>query len=137
VGSLVRRGRWLTERPPRGPPRRLSGFCCRLRCHPRVPRACVACCVVRCGGQGLATAPVLFASYANPGLLEVIARKFEAPDDVQHACDLVQSSHGVDKTRHLAYAHAQKAIDALQGLPDSPFRTSLAALAHAVVHRSK
>ena len=87
--------------------------------------------------QGLATAPVLFASYSHPSLVEAMARKFEAANDVQVACELVQAARGLDKTRHLAYAHAQKALDALEGLPDSPFRTSLAALTYAVIHRSK
>ena len=87
--------------------------------------------------QGLATAPVLFASYSHPQLLELMARRFEAPEDVNIACTFVTSSNGLDKTRQLAYAHANKALEALAVLPDSLYRDSLAALAIKVIHRSK
>ena len=99
---------------------------------PEVVRRCLA---IAC--QGLATAPVLFASYTHPVLLEAMARKFEAVDDIARTCELVQATRGIERTRHLAFAHAQRALDALQGLPPSQYRTALAALTHAVIFRSK
>ena len=87
--------------------------------------------------QGLATAPVLYASYAHPSLLKAMERKFEAPEDVFRACEAVAATRGVEQTRQLAHAHVQRALDALAELPPSPYRTSLAALAYAVIHRSK
>ena len=86
--------------------------------------------------QGLVTAPVLFASYTHPHVLDLMARRFEAPGDVLSACNAVNTSKGCDQTRQLAYAHAQKALDALLVLPDSLYRDSLAALALRVIHRT-
>lgn len=86
--------------------------------------------------QGLATAPVLFASYSHPPLLDMMARRFEAPDDVTTACTWVTQANGLDQTRQLAFAHAQKALDALAILPDSRYRDALAALTLRVIHRS-
>lgn len=85
--------------------------------------------------QGLATAPVLFASQENPALLELIARKFDGADDVAVARESVVEFDGVERTRRLAYAHGQLALDALSTLPDSPHRTALAALVTRVVNR--
>lgn len=86
--------------------------------------------------QGLATAPVLFASYTHPQVLELMARRFEAPNDVNTACGFVEKSDGLNKTKQLAYAHAEKALEALSVLPSSLHRDSLAALALKVIHRS-
>ena len=85
--------------------------------------------------QGLATAPVLFASQRHPGLLKLIERKFEGSGDVAHACECVQRAHGLDATRHLAFAHGQEALRALEVLADSPYRTALASLVTRVVNR--
>lgn len=85
--------------------------------------------------QGMATAPVLFASRDNPILLKLIERKFEGKDDVAIACDCVQKFDGIDRTRKLAYAHGQMALDALATLPPSAHRTALAALVTRVVNR--
>ncbi len=79
---------------------------------------------------------MLFASYTHPHLLDLMARRFEAPGDVTSACDAVSVSKGCDQTRELAYAHAEKALDALMVLPDSIYRDSLAALALRVIHRT-
>lgn len=86
--------------------------------------------------QGLATAPVLFASYTHPHLLDMMARRFEAPEDVPNACSAVTAAKGLDQTRQLAYAHAEKALDALAVLPHSVHRDALAALTMRVIHRS-
>jgi geranylgeranyl pyrophosphate synthase len=85
--------------------------------------------------QGLATAPVLFASQSQPAALELIARKFEAPGDVEAAVDLVATSGGADQTRALAIAHGNMALEALEQVEDSEFRTALAALVHRIIHR--
>ena len=85
--------------------------------------------------QGLATAPVLFASREHPSLLSLIDRKFKAPGDVEHACSRVQESNGLQRTRELATGHAQEALRALEKLKPSPERDALAAIAVRVVHR--
>ena len=52
--------------------------------------------------SGLATAPSIFASEQYPKLATLIARKFEAPGDVDEALDLVKKSDGIEKTKLLA-----------------------------------
>lgn len=86
--------------------------------------------------QGIATAPVLFASQDFPSVLTLIERKFEAPGDVESAVDLVQRADGLQRTRALAIAHAQLALTALDDIRPSEYRTALAGLASRIVQRS-
>ena len=59
--------------------------------------------------SGLATAPVLYAAEAFPELKPLILRKFAEPGDVARAQELVFGSDGIERTRQLAVAHANKA----------------------------
>lgn len=86
--------------------------------------------------SGLATAPTLFAAEEFPKLTTLISRKFESPGDVDEALDLVRRSRGLQRCKDLAQVHAEKAIEAIQVLGESPARDALVALACKVVHRT-
>ncbi|KAI1794024.1 terpenoid synthase [Ganoderma leucocontextum] len=85
---------------------------------------------------GLATGPALFAWEEHPQMGPLIKRKFEKPGDVELARDLVRRSSGVERTRELARAHADKAREVLAVLPDSEAKGALEALTERVVKRT-
>jgi hexaprenyl-diphosphate synthase len=83
----------------------------------------------------------------------LIARKFEKEGDVElvrisnfvcllavteivQARDLVRRSSGVERTRELAGAYADKALEILQHLPESEARGALEVLTEQVVKRT-
>ncbi|KAF8642458.1 hypothetical protein AX16_009459 [Volvariella volvacea WC 439] len=84
---------------------------------------------------GLATGPALYAWEEHPEMGELIARKFEGDGDVEKARALVQASSGVERTRQLALAYANKAKEVLQRLPESEAREGLEVLAEKVIGR--
>ncbi|TFK72831.1 terpenoid synthase [Pluteus cervinus] len=85
---------------------------------------------------GLATGPALFAWEEHPEMGELIGRKFESPGDVELARKLVHDSSGVQRTRELARAYADKAKEVLLHLPESEARQALEALAEKVIGRN-
>ncbi|KAJ7150337.1 terpenoid synthase [Mycena filopes] len=85
---------------------------------------------------GLATGPALYAWEEHPEMGPLILRKFEQEGDVELARDLVRRSSGVERTRDLARAHADKARELLQGLPESEARAALELLTERVVTRT-
>ncbi|KAI0067999.1 terpenoid synthase [Artomyces pyxidatus] len=85
---------------------------------------------------GLATGPALYAWEEHPEMGQLIARKFENAGDVELARDLVRRSSGVERTRELAIAHASKARELLEHLPDSDAKTALEVLTERVVERT-
>ncbi|KAH8110590.1 terpenoid synthase [Phellopilus nigrolimitatus] len=85
---------------------------------------------------GLATGPALFAWEEHAAMGPLISRKFEQKGDVELARDLVRRSSGVERTRALAQAHADKAREVLLLLPESDARRALDALAERVVKRT-
>ncbi|KAI5120793.1 hypothetical protein M0805_002420 [Coniferiporia weirii] len=85
---------------------------------------------------GLTTGPALFAWEEHAAMGPLIERKFERKGDVELARDLVRRSSGVERTRALAQAHADKARDVLQLLPESDARRALEALTERVVKRT-
>ncbi|KZV67643.1 terpenoid synthase [Peniophora sp. CONT] len=85
---------------------------------------------------GLATGPALYAWEEHPEMGPLIARKFGQEGDVELARDLVRRSSGVERTRALALAHADKALAALQHLPESDARSALEVLTERVVKRT-
>ncbi|KAI0639890.1 isoprenoid synthase domain-containing protein [Trametes polyzona] len=85
---------------------------------------------------GLATGPALFAWEEHPEMGPLIKRKFEQPGDVELARDLVRRSSGVERTRDLARAHADKAREVLAVLPDSDAKAALEVLTERVVKRT-
>lgn len=84
----------------------------------------------------------------------LIARKFEKEGDVELVSDrlslsvpsltwehtqargLVRRSSGVERTRELAGAYADKAFETLQHLPESEARSALEGLTERVVKRT-
>ena len=67
--------------------------------------------------------------------LPAVARSPYVPSRVLQACEHVQASNGMQRTRELATGHAQAALDALTVLHPSPERDALAAIAFRVVNR--
>ncbi|KAF8154864.1 isoprenoid synthase domain-containing protein [Crassisporium funariophilum] len=84
---------------------------------------------------GLATGPALYAWEEHPEMGELIQRKFEQPGDVEKARDYVLRSAGVQRTRALAQAYADKAREVLQELPDSDAKVGLEVLTERVIGR--
>ncbi|EIM92377.1 terpenoid synthase [Stereum hirsutum FP-91666 SS1] len=85
---------------------------------------------------GLATGPALYAWEEHPEMGPLIMRKFEKDGDVELARDLVRRSSGVERTRDLARAHADKAKETIQLLPDSDAKIALEVLTERVVKRT-
>ncbi|CAM6038140.1 unnamed protein product [Sphagnum compactum] len=94
-------------------------------------------------GQGIVTAPILFALKEHPQMYDLIKRKFRKTDDINLALEMVKKSHGIAKTQELAAEHAQEAVDAIASLPpcEEPrvqqCRRALMDLAYRVTTRSK
>ncbi|PPQ97207.1 hypothetical protein CVT26_000736 [Gymnopilus dilepis] len=84
---------------------------------------------------GLATGPALYAWEEHPEMGDLIQRKFEQPGDVELARDYVLRSSGVQRTRALAQAYADKAKEVLQELPDSEAKAGLEVLTERVIGR--
>ena len=103
---------------------------------------------------GLATGPALYAWEEHPEMGELIQRKFEQPGDVElvgypivlcldlfnlsfcsQARDYVLRSSGVQRTRALAQAYADKANEVLQELPESQAKVGLQMLTERVMKR--
>ncbi|KAI0307612.1 isoprenoid synthase domain-containing protein [Multifurca ochricompacta] len=85
---------------------------------------------------GLATGPALYAWEEHPEMGSLIARKFEKEGDVELARELVRRSSGVERTRELARAYADKALETLEHLPESEARSALEVLTERVVKRT-
>lgn len=86
---------------------------------------------------GLATAPALYAWEEFPEMGNMILRKFENEGDVENARNLVRKSSGPEKTVQLAKKHADLALEALRGLPESDAREALEGLTKTVLNRTK
>ncbi|KIM43429.1 hypothetical protein M413DRAFT_443370 [Hebeloma cylindrosporum] len=84
---------------------------------------------------GLATGPALYAWEEHPEMGELIQRKFERTGDVELARDYVLRSSGVQRTRALAQAYADKANEVLQELPESQAKMGLKTLTERVMKR--
>lgn len=67
----------------------------------------------------------------------MILRKFENEGDVENARNLVRKSSGPEKTVLLAKKHADLAMEALRGLPESDAREALEGLTKTVLNRTK
>lgn len=86
---------------------------------------------------GLATAPILFAAECITELRPIIERRFKGKGDVQNAVALASSTNCVERSYNLAEFHAQRAVEALQRLPDSIYRSALYRLLHQALSREK
>lgn len=87
--------------------------------------------------SGLTTAPVLFAQREFDELTPMIARKFDAPGDVEKAAEYVRRSNACAETRKLADAHADLAMHAVMGLAQSEERDALLKIVEIASRRSK
>lgn len=91
---------------------------------------------------GIATAPVLLAVQEQPGLIDLIRRKFKREGDVQHALELVQDSTGIQQAKALAAQHAKLAAEQVAALPTTQChhalqaREALISITHRVLARS-
>ena len=85
---------------------------------------------------GLATAPILYASEELHELRPLILRKFSDKGDVQKAVALAIKTDCVAKSYALAEFHAQRAVDAIQRLPDTEARAALLRLLHTALSRT-
>lgn len=93
-------------------------------------------------GQDLAsgnlTAPVLFAledSQTGSRLLSLIQSRFKAEGSLEEGLRLVESGGGIERARQLARDEADKALAALEVLPLTPARNSLAMMVEYVLER--
>ncbi|XP_062229576.1 solanesyl-diphosphate synthase 1, mitochondrial isoform X1 [Phragmites australis] len=69
--------------------------------------------------HGIITAPMLYAMEEFPQLHEVVDQGFDNPANVELALDYLQKSRGIERTKELAREHANRAIKAIESLPDS------------------
>ncbi|KAL6603154.1 hypothetical protein ACP70R_043515 [Stipagrostis hirtigluma subsp. patula] len=69
--------------------------------------------------HGIITAPMLYAMEEFPQLHEVVDQGFDNPANVELALDYLQKSRGIERTKELAREHANRAIKAIEALPDS------------------
>jgi geranylgeranyl pyrophosphate synthase len=74
---------------------------------------------------GLATAPVLFASENSQELELMVQRRFNQIGDVEKAFDLVLKSDGLERTQFLAEDYSKAAIQSLDILTESKYKTDL------------
>lgn len=86
---------------------------------------------------GLATAPILFASQTSKELRPLIERRFKEKGDIQKAVQLASSTNCVEQSYNLAEFHAQRAVEALNRLPESDFRKALFRVLHQALSRDK
>jgi all-trans-nonaprenyl-diphosphate synthase len=93
-------------------------------------------------GQDLAsgnlTAPVLFAledRTVGPRLLQLLQTRFKDEGSLVEALNLVQMGGGIERARLLAREEADKALAALQVLPSTPAKESLAMMVEYVLER--
>lgn len=82
---------------------------------------------------GVVTCPVLFAAEEHPELLPMISRKFRDPGDVERGIELVRASDAIARTRALAEAYTEKAIQSLEAF--GPCESEHAAEARAALHQ--
>ncbi|KAJ4977292.1 hypothetical protein NE237_002398 [Protea cynaroides] len=75
--------------------------------------------------KGNLTAPVIFALEKEPKLREIIESEFVEPGSLDKAIELINKCGGIERARSLAEEIAELAIQSLQCLPMSEFRSSL------------
>jgi hexaprenyl-diphosphate synthase len=86
---------------------------------------------------GVATAPVLYAAEEFPHLKPLIAGKFKGPNDVQTAIECIFRGQAMQRSRELAWRHAQQAAAAIAVLKPSRSQSALFSLINQVLSRKK
>jgi octaprenyl-diphosphate synthase len=88
--------------------------------------------------EGKVTLPMIFAmSRVTPEQKQVLVEAIETGGkvDLSVVLSLIHESSALELTREAAWAEAQRAIDALQCLPDTAYKTALLQLADSLQHR--
>lgn len=78
--------------------------------------------------KGNLTAPVIFALQDEPELREIIDSEFSETDSLAAAIELVHRSGGIRRAHELAREKGDLAIQNLQCLPRSDFRSTLGSM---------
>ncbi|CAA0816360.1 Solanesyl diphosphate synthase 1 [Striga hermonthica] len=87
--------------------------------------------------KGNLTAPVIFALEKETRLRDIIETEFCETGSLEEAIDIVSSSGGIDRARDLAREIADRAVDNLHCLPQSPFRHALERVVNYNLERIK
>jgi len=74
--------------------------------------------------------PLLYAAVLFPELDEMASRGFNNVSEVLHARSLIERCEGVEGIRRLAQYHAGAALEALELLPDTEWKSGLSLLVH-------
>ncbi|XP_066370091.1 solanesyl-diphosphate synthase 1, mitochondrial-like isoform X2 [Miscanthus floridulus] len=69
--------------------------------------------------HGIITAPMLYAIEEFPQLQEIVDRGFDNSANIEIALDYLRKSRGIERTKELAREHADRAVKAIESLPDS------------------
>ncbi|RLM99496.1 solanesyl-diphosphate synthase 2, chloroplastic [Panicum miliaceum] len=85
--------------------------------------------------KGNLTAPVIFALQDEPRLREIINSEFSEPGSLGAAIELVHRSDGIRRAQELAKEKGDLAIQSLQCLPRSEFRSTLEKVVHYNLQR--
>ncbi|XP_066361540.1 mitogen-activated protein kinase 10-like [Miscanthus floridulus] len=85
--------------------------------------------------KGNLTAPVIFALRDEPRLREIIDSEFSEPGSLAAAVELVHRSCGIRRAQELAEEKGELAIQSLQCLPRSEFRSALERVVHYNLQR--
>ncbi|XP_004963564.1 solanesyl-diphosphate synthase 2, chloroplastic [Setaria italica] len=85
--------------------------------------------------KGNLTAPVIFALQDEPRLREIIDSEFSEPGSLGTAIELVHRSGGIRRAQELAKEKGDLAIQSLQCLPRSEFRSTLEKVVHYNLQR--
>lgn len=72
-----------------------------------------------------------------PELNSMIMRRFQEPDDVRRALEMVSKSDGLEQTHFLAQKHCQEAVKQISLLRPSQEQQSLIAITDSIINRKK
>lgn len=88
--------------------------------------------------HGIATLPLLHAQkYASPAQQALIEQTL-SQGSLEHLSEIleaIEETHGIEYTRQVAATEVERAIQALEPLPDSPYKTALSELVHYALAR--
>ncbi|KAJ4485632.1 terpenoid synthase [Lentinula aciculospora] len=82
------------------------------------------------------TGPLLYAWENHSHLEPIIQRQCSEDGDIEHVRHVVRTSSGIERTRTLAFTHAEKAREVLHFLPDSDTKTALDELTLRVIEQT-
>ncbi len=89
--------------------------------------------------EGKATLPLIHAMedpMVGPRLSQLFHKKVKAEKDIEEACALIAKTDAVERSKQKAKEYAERALAALNGVPDSEHKLGLQRLAAKVVDRN-